>query len=75
MVEFKFNAKDLKDGDVLVLKDDDFQHKEVQALKDALVAAGAPSKIVVMAISSDADFSLLTEDEKHQLIKTLGGKV
>lgn len=75
MVEFKFNAKDLKDGDVVVLKDDDFQPKKVQALKDALVAAGASSKIVIVAISSGADFSLLTEDEKRQLIEALGGKV
>lgn len=71
----KFNARDLKDGDVLLLAGSDLPSPdELQDLKEKLVEAGASPKMMIL-YSEDEDLTavIMTQEEKERLIKALGG--
>lgn len=69
-ISLPFNTKDLKDGDVIVIKSDNVTHEEIQAIRKKFNEL-TEAKVTILAMDEDADISLLTPEQRQKLIDRL----
>lgn len=65
-----FNINDLKDGDVIVVRGDYYEMKDLQRLSQ-MVRAESKAKVTFLHMDEDADIGLLTGEEREKLIQAL----